>query len=85
MHHPLDLRDHAAGRRRRRCARGTSSRDDGVVAKHVALSQQPVGGEERAPRRGARAAGGAVDLAVREDRHVPLVLGGAGASWMIVP
>ena len=43
------------------------------MPQHRARGQPAVGGENREPGAGARAARGAVDLAVGEDGHVALV------------
>src|SRR5918999_2820110 len=47
--------------------------DDRLVPPRLPRVECAVGGQERRPRGSGRAGGGAVDLAVREDRHVAVV------------
>ncbi|GHI25839.1 hypothetical protein Shyd_72100 [Streptomyces hydrogenans] len=70
---------------------GTAGEDragDGLVGEDPALLQPTLVDEEGEPCGGARAARGAVDLAVGEDRDVPLArpFGVSGrSSWRITP
>jgi hypothetical protein len=64
---------------------GERAADDGVVQQRGAGGQPAIGGEDREPGAGARAARRPVDLAVGEDGHVALVHLPGGIAQVVDP